>query len=252
MDNWSLCIVHRVTLLLSAYPCCLLPWTPSSTCCYFPNPAACPLSPSAASVFSFHPLHGNLVRDKNADNIDIYDVSLYTSPSPAPVANGLIPAPKAIKRKLNVSKPSPPIKRITNGQKAGQTRKSIDPSSSASSSSSDSGSEADAGNTSESSNASGRSSASKVKTKRPRLAPKRPSVVQAASQKPASRKVSTTQLHPARAHVIKRMTEVMQAFFGDSLEIDKVGMYASELEQGLWEDRKELVNGKEAPGAKYK
>lgn len=36
------------------------------------------------------------------------------------------------------------------------------------------------------------------------------------------------------------------------MSAEKLEAYAAELEQGLWEDRKELVNGKEAPGVKYK
>jgi len=48
------------------------------------------------------------------------------------------------------------------------------------------------------------------------------------------------------------MTEVIKGLFADALGDQEAAMYADKLEAALWAFCKEMVNGKEAPGSRYK
>ncbi len=63
---------------------------------------------------------------------------------------------------------------------------------------------------------------------------------------------SADPLPKARKHVQVRMTEVMMTFFAGTLGEREVAAYANELEAALWGSFKDMVNGKEATGGRYK
>ena len=49
-----------------------------------------------------------------------------------------------------------------------------------------------------------------------------------------------------------KMAEVIRGIFGDAMDEKAAMAYAGKLEVALWGSFKEMVNGKEAPGGRYK
>lgn len=59
-------------------------------------------------------------------------------------------------------------------------------------------------------------------------------------------------LPPARAHVLNRLTTVVEKLFGDKMDKKQAEQYTVELESALWLHFKDVVGGKPIAGSKYK
>lgn len=122
----------------------------------------------------------------------------------------------------------------------------------------DEGSEVDAQSASESSGTAASVTSSKRETKRIRAKPATNDVKpkrQSVDRKPSvtvPKAGSSEPLPKARQHVQLRMAEVVKGLFGGSMEDQEAVRYAGELEAALWTSFKEVLNGKDATGSRYK
>ena len=83
------------------------------------------------------------------------------------------------------------------------------------------------------------------------IKPKRESLDRKVTTAETSRRI-TEPLPKARQHVQDRMSQVIRGLFADKMTVEHASKYAGELEAALWSSFKEVLNGKEATGSRYK
>ena len=59
-------------------------------------------------------------------------------------------------------------------------------------------------------------------------------------------------LGPVREHVLKQLTGVVKALFGDAMTHVEAVAYTEELEAAMYNSFKDVVKGKSVPGPRYK
>nr|XP_019044990.1 hypothetical protein I302_06906 [Kwoniella bestiolae CBS 10118]OCF23920.1 hypothetical protein I302_06906 [Kwoniella bestiolae CBS 10118] len=170
--------------------------------------------------------------DDEAEKIHKYDLSTFPSPSP-PL--GVVPAKRKVKSKIRKATPSQTSDDETNSD-----------------------AEAEIGQAQSSSRHSSAQPTPPPQNKKPR-----PSIDATSKRKPSvtvdrktsiDRKPSTAGvgLPPVRKYVREKFVPLFQKVFGSDTSQQEIERFSAEVEDGIYGNFKDLVNGKEIAGTRYK